>query len=292
MVTDEKNVAVIRNYKDTVFRMLFKQPRELLELFNAVNGTNYTDEHSLEIMTLENAVYMSVKNDISCILDMRLQLYEQQSTFNPNMPLRDLIYLSRQLEKLILDSDIYSTRQIRIPMPQFFVFYNGETAQPERKELKLSDAYRQREAQREQLEAPYALELKVIQFNINDGYNTKLKESCPTLLEYMIYVDKIRTYRKKMRLQDAVQQAVNECIRENVLRDFLLKNKAGVISMSIFEYDEELHKRTLLQEGREDAREQLLALIQHLKKDNQLDQLEQILENPDLIEELCKKYNI
>ncbi len=90
----------IRNYRDTIFRMLFREKTELLSLFNAVHGTKYENPEELEITTLENAVYMSMKNDISCVLDMQLVLYEHQSTVNPNMPLRDLFYVSKLLEEM------------------------------------------------------------------------------------------------------------------------------------------------------------------------------------------------
>lgn len=95
-------IHVIRNQKDTVFRMLYKTKKELLSLYNAVNNTNYTNEEELEIVTLENAVYMSMKDDVACLLDMNLQIYEHQSTINPNLPLRNLMYITRQLEKLIV----------------------------------------------------------------------------------------------------------------------------------------------------------------------------------------------
>ncbi|MBQ9608381.1 MAG: hypothetical protein IJV15_02935, partial [Lachnospiraceae bacterium] len=119
----EKNL--IRNYKDTVFRMIFNDRKELLSLYNAVNNTDYKNADELEIVTLENAVYLSMKNDVSCVLDMRLQIYEQQSSINPNMPLRDLMYISKQYEKLIVGKDIYSSKLIRLPSPKFIVFYNG-----------------------------------------------------------------------------------------------------------------------------------------------------------------------
>ena len=73
-----EQINVNFKYKDTVFRMLYKSKKELLSLYNAVNGTSYVNEDDLEIVTLENAVYMSMKNDISCLLDMNLQIYEQQ----------------------------------------------------------------------------------------------------------------------------------------------------------------------------------------------------------------------
>lgn len=239
-------IYVTTQYKDTLFRMLFKEKQKLLELYNAINNTNYDNPEELEVVTLENAVYMSIKNDVSCLLDMRIQLYEQQSTVNPNMPLRDLMYVCDQYEKYIIKKDIYSRRLIKLPTPKFVVFYNGIEKQPERKELHLSDAFEIPEEQP-------ALELHVTQYNINQGYNKALLEKCPTLFQYMQYVDRVRNYRQTYPLDEAVQLAVDDCIARGILKDFLLANKAEVIKMSIYEYDEELHKQTLHDEGYEDG---------------------------------------
>ncbi|MGN0370214.1 MAG: hypothetical protein ACI4EW_06680, partial [Butyrivibrio sp.] len=134
-------VTVNRKYKDTVFRMLFKDKERLLELFNAVNNTNVLDVNEIEIITLENAIYMSTKNDISCVVDMRLSLFEHQSTVNPNMPLRDLDYVAKCFSKYTFNRDIYSGKPIVLPTPKFVVFYNGTEKQPDVRELKLSDLY-------------------------------------------------------------------------------------------------------------------------------------------------------
>lgn len=232
----------VRAYKDTVFRMLFKEKEELLSLFNAINDSQYDNPDDLEINTLENAIYMSMKNDISCVLDMQLNLYEHQSTINPNMPLRNLYYVSKLYEKITLDKDIYSEKQIRLPTPKFIVLYNGEAEQPERKELKLSDAFMTDTGEKN-------LELVVLQLNINQGLNQKLADNCRSLYEYIQYTERVRCYSRKMPLREAVERSVEECIRENILAEFLRENKAEVIHMSIFEYDEEKHMRTVREEG-------------------------------------------
>ena len=163
-----------RNYKDTLFRMVFKEPKELLQLYNAVNGTQYTNPDDLEIVTLENAIYMSMKNDLAFIVGCHLNMYEQQSTFNPNMPLRFLQYVSREYEKLIVDKTIYSSKLVKLPTPEFIVFYNGSETMPERMVMKLSESF-------EVLTETPALELQVIQLNINDGCNRKLMEQLLTM---------------------------------------------------------------------------------------------------------------
>lgn len=229
-------------YKDSVFRMLFKNKKELLSLYNAINGTDYKETSELEVTTLENAIYMTMKNDVSCVLNMNLNLYEQQSTVNPNMPLRDLFYVATQFQKMVKNKDMYSRKKIILPTPRFIVFYNGKEMQPEKVIYKLSDSF-------EHVKENSNLELIVEQYNINKGYNSELLKNCRELKEYMIYVDTVRKNCEIMSLEKAVESAVDECISNGILREFLMNNKAEVTRMSIFEYDEELHSRTLLEEG-------------------------------------------
>ena len=136
-----KDTNVQLKQKDTVFRMLFSQKENLLSLYNALNGTSYTDTEELTITTLENAVYMNYKNDISFVFDAELMLYEHQSTVNPNMPLCDLIYVTSIIQGMTKDANLYSFVQIKLPAPRFVVFYNGISIHPEQTILKLSDAY-------------------------------------------------------------------------------------------------------------------------------------------------------
>lgn len=226
-----------RTYKDTLFRMLFRDKENLLSLYNAVNGTNYTDTDDLEITTLENAVYMNYKNDISFVFHFELLLYEHQSTVNPNMPLRQLFYVARVLQKRTRDANIYGNVLVRLPMPKFAVFYNGTTPQPEKQILRLSDSYEQKQQQPE-------LELCVTVYNINLGCNTKMMDACKVLKEYAQYTEKVREYAVELPFSEAVEAAVEYCIRNGILADFLLENKSEAIAVSIFEYDEEKHLKS------------------------------------------------
>ena len=223
----EEQTSVVRNYKDSVFRMLFRDKRNLLSLFNAINRTNYQNPEDLEINTLENAIYMTVKNDISCVLDLQMHLYEQQSTVNPNMPLRDLFYVSTLLKKMVVGQDMYGKKRILLPTPKFIVLYNGTEEQPEWKTMRLSDSFMTDTGE-------INLELVVLQLNINKGMNPDLKQCCKTLQEYSQYVDRVREHSKEMSLENAVEQAVTECIEENILRDFLMENRAEVLSVKIY----------------------------------------------------------
>ena len=244
--TKETGNQVYRSYKDRLFRMVFREKKELLGLYNAVNRTSYTDPEALTVVTLENAIYMNMKNDLAVVMDFYMDLYEHQSTYNPNIPLRNLHYVAKELRSWSNGRTIYGRQLVKIPTPRFFVFYNGRDMQPERQVLKLSDAFINPE------EDP-ALELKVVMLNINLGRNKELMEQCHTLLEYAQFVDRLRTCEKSMGREEAVKHTVDACIREGILRDFLLKYREEAIEMCIFEYDEEETLRQLGQQSYEEG---------------------------------------
>ena len=194
---------------------------------------------------------MSMQNDLSFIIDARLSLYEHQSTYNPNLPLRFLMYLSDLYEKMIKRKNIYGTKMIQIPSPQFLVFYNGMEERPEREVIKLSDAYITQDEK-------VSLELLVDVLNINVGHNEKLLRACKTLGDYAEYVHRVREYAGKMSIEEAVDKAIDACIREDVLREFLEGNRAEARTMSIYEYDQEEHIRMEREDAFEDGRKALL----------------------------------
>ena len=243
-----KNLTANRKYKDTVFRMLFSDRKNLLSLYNAVNGSAYEDEAALEIVTLENAIYMGMKNDLAFIVDTGLFLYEHQSTYTPNMPLRDLFYISAEYQKFVNHRSLYSSVIQKIPAPNFIVFYNGTEKKEDSWINYLSEAY-------QNLSGEPNLELKVLTLNINEGHNGELMEQCQILREYAQYVAKVREYAGTTDLDTAVEQAVNDCIQNGILAEFLRKNKSEVIAMSIFEYDKEEEERKLRKAEYEAGRE-------------------------------------
>ena len=233
-----KTPTANRNYKDTVFRMLFSDRKNLLSLYNAVNQSDYKNPEELEIVTLENAIYMGMKIDLAFIMDTNLYLYEHQSTYNPNMPLRDLFYICSEYQKLVDKKSLYSSTLQKIPAPNFIEFYNGSTAIADCTELRLSSAF-------EHLSGEPKLELIVTVLNVNEGHNAELMQHCNTLNEYAQYVARVRLYAADMSLDQAVERAVDECVREGILAEFLTRNRNEVISMSIFEYDKELEEKKL-----------------------------------------------
>ena len=272
--TKETGNQVYRSYKDRLFRMVFREKKELLGLYNAVNGTSYTDPEALTVVTLENAIYMNMKNDLAVVMDFYMDLYEHQSTYNPNIPLRNLHYVAKELRSWSGGRTIYGRQLVKIPTPRFFVFYNGRDMQPERQVLKLSDAFINPE------EDP-ALELKVVMLNINLGRNKELMEQCHTLLEYAQFVDRLRTCEKSIGREEAVKHTVDTCIGEGILRDFLLKYREEAIEMCIFEYDEE---ETLRQLGQQSYEEGVAAGIEQGREEGKL-----VGEEQRLFRQVCTK---
>ena len=241
-----ENLAANRNYKSTVFAMLFGDRKRLLGLYNAISGKNYQDPEALEINTLENAIYMGMKNDLSFLIDDRLSLYEHQSTVNPNMPLRFLFYISDLYSGMTTEENFFGRKALSIPIPCFVIFYNGSEPQPDRKILRLSDLYTVRMKKTQ-------LELTAVLLNINRNHNRELMEACRELKDYAEYVDRVRKYARELPLSEAVERAITECIQERVLKEFLEKNRAEVKKMSIYEYDQEKHIRMERQDAWEDG---------------------------------------
>ena len=227
---------VNRLYKSRIFAMLYQDKKELLDLYNAISGKHYEDPELLEINTLENAIYMTMRNDLSFLIDFRLSLYEHQSTYSPNLPLRDLFYISDLYSGMVKDENLYGIKLVQIPAPQFVIFYNGMKEMPDRTVLRLSDAYSVKE------ENP-ALELTAVMLNINRGHNEKLKGLCKSLKDYSEYTARVREYADTMPISEAVEQAICECIQEGILAEFLKQNRAEAKQVSIYEYDEEKHMR-------------------------------------------------
>ena len=234
-----------RNYKSSIFTMLFSDKRELLGLYNAVSGKDYKDPGLLEVNTLENAIYMAIKNDLSFVIDSQLSLYEHQSTYSPNLPLRMLLYLADLYADMTKNENLYGKKKVKIPPPQFIIFYNGVERQPDRRILRLSDLY-------EVEEEEHKLELEAVMLNVNAGHNRELLQSCKTLAGYAEYTACIRKYAEEMDTEDAVECAIAECIQEGILEEFLRKNRAEAKRMSIYEYDQARHIR----QEREDAWEE------------------------------------
>ena len=245
-----------KKHKDRLFRLLFGDERykqNTLDLYNALNETKYDDLGELVFDTIEDVIYMGMKNDASFIIHSWLNVYEQQSTFNPNMPIRGLMYLGKLYDKYIKENDlnIYGKVLQKLPTPQYIVFYNGTELEYQDKdvfELKLTDAF-------EFGKEKSCVELTAAVYNINFGHNAKLMEACKALSEYAQFVNRVRDFIKDgLSTEEAVDRAVDECIEEDILIDVLLANKAEVKDMVLTEYNEAKTMRDLYNEGWNDGR--------------------------------------
>ena len=248
----QESVTINRTYKDRLFKIIFEDKKELLSLYNALTGKNYQNPDELEINTIDDVIYMHLKNDMSFILDDWQNLFEQQSTFNPNQPLRGFFYFADLYKVKYFGKKIYSTRLLKIPTPQYIVFYNGTTSMPDRKELRLSDAFQQPTTQPD-------IEVVAHMLNINYGHNKELMERCRKLKEYAQFIDIIRHYlreNKQWSNEQAISKAIDDCIQNNILRDILQKERLRVMASILSEFDEVGYKEMIRQEAYEDAYEE------------------------------------
>lgn len=245
-------IQINREHKDRLFRLIFgteENKQNLLDLYNALNNTNYNKLADLEITTLDDVIYMGMKNDVSLLVHSRMSLYEHQSTYNPNMPIRGMMYNGKLYAKYIEKNNlnIYGEKLIKLPAPQYIVFYNGNKNHADEEILRLSDAF-------EGCEKTEGYEWTARMLNINYGRNRELMEKCKPLKDYAILVDKIKRYsREKESIEEAVEQAIKECIKEDVLADFLKKHKAEVKDLCITEYNEERVMDAIRSEGYEEG---------------------------------------
>ncbi|MGN8630192.1 hypothetical protein ACTNEW_01115 [Blautia sp. HCP3S3_G3] len=247
-----------KKHKDRLFRKIFEKKEDLLSLYNALNGSDYTAPEELEIYTMDSFVYMGMRNDLSFLIDMTLNVYEHQSTYNPNMPLRGFFYMSSAYQKYVALNklDIYSSKRIPLPLPKYYVFYNGTRKMPDESTLFLTDSMPGTDAA-EKSSAQFAAHM----INVNAGHNSGIMKKCPKLYQYSLFIEEIRmNQKKKMALKEAVEQAVDSCIKKGILTDILLGNKAEVTDMILEEYDENLHisneKEISYQEGLEQGRKE------------------------------------
>ena len=236
--------AVNREYKSDVFKMYFS-----------------IRKNALEINTLDQSVFLKIYNDVSFTISGTVNLYEHQSSVNPNMPLRDLFYVTDMFKSEIVNKDLHGKKLIKIPTPKFVVFYNGTGEMPDEEELRLSDAFLRETGDPE-------LELKVTVLNVNYGHNRALLDKCISLKHYSILMDRSRrNLNAGMTIEDAITLAVDSCIKDHIMEDFLIRERAGVIAMHVLDFNEELHNRSILEEGmKEGAERERAGIIAYMLK--------------------------
>lgn len=244
--------AVNREHKDRLFTFLFGKKGNkawALSLYNAVNKTHYMDPESIEFTTMEDAIYMGMKNDISFILCHVMNVYEQQSSYNPNMPVRQLMYAAKLYDKYIQQKKLntYGKKLARLPVPKLVTFYNG-TESADDQILRLSDAFIQEGGR---LEAD--IEVRVRMVNINYGKNKSLLSSCKPLEEYAWLIDQIRKNQRLMGIEDAVDKAIRDMPEDFEIQKFLTGHRTEVKDLCITEYNEAETMQMIREEGREEG---------------------------------------
>ncbi len=284
-----RKIRLNRKHKDRLFRYLFQDKKYLLDLYNALHDSSYTDPDSLEVVTMEDVIFMKMKNDLSFIIDSRLNLYEHQSTWNPNMPLRGLFYFTQQYEGLLgaEDADVYGTATVSLPTPEYIIFYNGKGMVQDKMTLYLSDSFSMGRGSG-------CLECTCKVINVRRGHNEELLGKCRRLWEYSEFVSEIEEniLLGKDR-EEAVQSAIDHCIRQGILSDILKTEKSEVLHMIFLtEYDEKKHLRHTFEEGVQKGRNaKLLDQVQiKLSKGKSPEQIaEELGESIDTILELTNQ---
>ena len=258
-----------REHKDSVFVDLFYQDetakKNLLSLYNALHDTNYKDETIIRKVKIDDVLYKNFKNDISCEVNGLVLVFgEHQSTINRNMPLRCLMYVGRAYEQLVDSKARYRTTLVKIPTPEFYVFYNGEKEQPLEQVLSLSDAFMNPAGEN-------SVELKVKVININSDKAHEVLDKCGILKEYSQFISTVRKYSEEER---AIKKAIKECIEKGILADYLKRKGSEVENMLIAEYSYEEDMQVKLQEGIWQGRREGITLS--------ADIFQMVKKNPDL----------
>ena len=275
-----------KQYRNSVFCSYFNEPKRLLSLCNAVLGTKYTDENKLKINTLEGMFFDDQKNDISCTIEEHfLVLIEHQTSVNNNMPFRCLSYVAELLNKLIEDKQkIYRKSLIKFPTPKFFVLYDGDTKEPLKREMKLSDAFNGDNS---------SLELIVTAYNINHGLNQPLLQNCLYLENYSILVGKVKEGIKTgLTRRVAIANAVKFCLDNEIMKGYLENHSEEVFNMLELQWDKDSALQASFDDGVESGENRLAKLIDTLMKNGKQEEIQNALNDEVKRNELYKKYGI
>lgn len=255
MSTTEVGIGGNREHKDTLFRKIFgikEHKKYLLSLYNALNHSAYTNEEDLQLVTLDDVLFVSMKNDVAFLLDCEMHLYEHQSTINLNMPLRGFMYTAKLWQNWIKQNErnIYRKKLVKIPTPHYTVFYNGTEETEDRYELHLSDAF-----EKPQTDRKYEWTAEV--YNINFGKNKELMERCKALREYAHFVQMVRIYYKECKNEtEAIKKAMEEAIDQNYLNGYFKQEKEAVFMTTLWEVNRDIYENDLREEAREEGREE------------------------------------
>lgn len=283
--TQEK-VMGNREYKSRLFSFVFgaeENKKYLLDLYNALNHSDYTNLEDLHITTIHDIIYMGMKNDLSFLFAAQMNLYEHQSTWNPNMPLRGFMYFGHMYAAYVKkeELDLYSRTLFRIPTPRFAVFYNGDCMQEDMIKLRLSDMFMNPDGSKE-------FEWTATVYNVNAGHNSAIMKRCKALHEYAEFVALVKQYKQSgWMLLEAVERAVDEAEHFQCLGAFFMKHRYEVTDNILTEYDEALHERTCRDEGKAEAVPALIETAMQLGMSLQ-DAIANAVSRLDMTEDMVK----
>ena len=283
-------------YKDRLFNFLFGSEENkawTLSLYNAVNGSAYTDPSEIEITTIREVMYLGMHNDVSFLIADDMTLYEQQSTYNPNMPLRLLQYAGNLYEKYVKERKMnkYGSDLLKLPVPKLVVFYNGRKDQPDEKMLYLSDSFPKG--------AESDIEVRVRMLNVNFGRNQELMNACKPLSEYAWLVEEVRKNNishDETGMSSAVDKAIDEMPNDYIIKPFLEAHRAEVKGMLLTEYNEaeqmELFKEDGRREGRAEGEGLLAKLMAILFEKGMVKEAQEAVSNEEIRKKLYSEYNL
>ena len=286
-----------RNHKDELFRFIFSNKEAVLSLYNAVNNSDYKEPEAIEFYTMNDFLYMGMKNDLSFLIDWNLNIFEHQSTYNPNMPLRGFIYTGSAFKKYIEKNhlDIYGSKRLSIPVPRYYVFYNGLKEIGDDIILRLTDSMPEPQAS-----VISSAEFTAHMININATHSTAIMQRCPLLHQYSLFVALLRNHiAVGSSLGEAIEATVTESIKKGILSDLLLGHRAEVTDMLFKEFDSAAHiaseKEISYEEGFQDGLHRAdLALSKEKENSDKL--LRALIlayytqgKSPEEIAELCER---
>ena len=246
-------MGVEKNHKDRLFNFIFGREEHkdwTLSLYNAVNGSDYTDPELVEFNTLEDMLYLGMKNDTSFLISDIMNIYEHQSTYNPNMPLRMMGYTDELYSGYLTKHKLnkYGSTLLSLPVPKLVVFYNGERYTEDETILRLTDSFP------EDVRGESDIEVRVRMLNINYGRNKELLDACRPLAEYAWFVREIRKNRKTHSTETAVDMAIDAMPDDYSIKVFLKVHRAEVSNMLAKDYSEDEIRELFMEDGRREER--------------------------------------
>ena len=256
-MVQEKSTPQKRDFKSSLFVNMFGRninaKEHFLSLYNAIHGTDFKiGEVPIEPVTLENVIYRDIENDVSMEINgCIVVLAEHQSTVNNNMPFRCLEYLVAHYNRFFDKNDKYNTKEIKLPRPECYVFYNGDDPFPQEKTMRLSDAFIKLKDSKLDLPDSLTLDLTVKVYNINRSAKHPILKKCEALLAFSDFTEYVRIGRNR-GVENPLHYALEQCRNGNVLAGYFNNLSKEEQSMIFDEWDEEMFVKVQKQIAVED----------------------------------------